>query len=191
MPDSTAPCHADPLTQHPLSYMNGGRGSGKTTRAIDLFRAQDPLLFTPTNRLANEMRARDVKAQTYHSFFRWSCQTDWTAERMGQNYIPYVIIWDEVCTVPRPILETFHDWLEHRSVQVVCCGNEGQPPPIAGEAPHDWLCEHVDYYEEITVDHRAKCPELRALKEATSSSYGATSKGLQTVGRIDSRQLTG
>ena len=31
---------------------------------------------------------------------------------MGQKFIPRVIIWDEVCTVPWPILETFCDWLE-------------------------------------------------------------------------------
>ncbi|MEW8688755.1 MAG: hypothetical protein AB2556_23305 [Candidatus Thiodiazotropha sp.] len=55
------------------------------------------------------MRARGAKAQTYHSFFRWSGQTEWTPERLGQKYIPHVIICDEVCTVPRPILETFLD----------------------------------------------------------------------------------
>ncbi|MEW8688319.1 MAG: hypothetical protein AB2556_21110, partial [Candidatus Thiodiazotropha sp.] len=58
---------------------------------------------------------------------------------MGQKYIPRVIIWDEVCTVPRPILETFLDCLDGRGVQVVCCGDQGQPPPITGEMPHDWL----------------------------------------------------
>ncbi|MEW8689277.1 MAG: hypothetical protein AB2556_25930 [Candidatus Thiodiazotropha sp.] len=54
------------------------------------------------------MQARGAKAQTYHSFFRWSGQTQWTPERMGQ-YIPRMIIWDEVCTVPRPKLETILD----------------------------------------------------------------------------------
>ena len=164
IPDSTAPNHADPLTRHARSYLNGGGGSGKTTRAIELFRARKPLVLTPTHRLAKEMRLRGVEAQTYHSFFRWHGQTEWTPDRMGHKYIPRVIIWDEVCTVPQPILETFLDWLE--GVQVICCGDQGQPPPIAGEAPHEWLREHVDYYEEITDDHRAKCPELRALKKA-------------------------
>ena len=162
--DSTAPDHKDPLTRHARSYLNGGGGSGKTTRVIGLFRARKPLVFTPTHRLAKEMRLRGVEAQTYHSFFRWHGQTEWMPDRMGHKYIPRVIIWDEVCTVPRPILETFLDWLDSRGVQVICCGDQGQPEPIAGEAPHEWLCEHVDYYEEITDDHRAKCPELRALK---------------------------
>ena len=112
------------------------------------------------------MRKRGVDAQTYHSFFRWSGQTEWTPERMGQKYIPRVIIWDEVCTVPRSVLETFLVWLDQRGVQVICCGDQGQPPPIAGEAPHDWLCEHVDYYEEMSVDHRSKCEKLGALKKA-------------------------
>ncbi|GFS12129.1 hypothetical protein ElyMa_006689500 [Elysia marginata] len=166
LPDSTAPNYADRLTRYPLSYLNGGGGSGKTTRAIELYRARGPLVFTPTHRLAKEMRARGVKAQTYHSFFRWSGQTEWTPERMGQKYIPRVIIWDEVCTVPRPILETFLDWLLHRGVQVICCGDQGQPPPIAGEMPHGWLQQQADYYEEVEVDHRAKDSDLKALKKA-------------------------
>ena len=165
-PNSDGPSYGDPLSRHQLSYLNGGGGSGKTTRAIELYRARKPLVLTPTHRLAKAMRKRGVEAQTYHSFFRWSGQNDWTPERMGQKFVPRVIIWDEVCTVPQAILETFLDWLEGRGVQVICCGDQGQPPPIGGEAPHDWLREHADYHEEITVDHRAKCPELRALKRA-------------------------
>ena len=69
-----------------------------------------------------------VQAQTYHSFFRWSGQTDWTPERMGQKFVPRVIIWDEVCTVPCPTLQTFLDWLEGRGVQDICCGNQGSRP---------------------------------------------------------------
>ncbi|MEW8688325.1 MAG: hypothetical protein AB2556_21140, partial [Candidatus Thiodiazotropha sp.] len=37
VPDSTAPGYDDSLTRHQLSYLNGGGGSGKTTRAIKLF----------------------------------------------------------------------------------------------------------------------------------------------------------
>ena len=271
--DSAAPPYADPLTRHALSYLNGGGGSGKTTRAIELFRGRKPLVFTPTHRLAKEMRSRGVDAQTYHSFFRYcgsrraravpedlatiqsrrgvvvaklfeagveeerhtglleegglrvplrittmdgeevlweddgsdifhpynpligeedlcvdpvvfrakgegkalsfpgkqagpQLADEWTPDRLGQKYIPRVIIWDEICTVPRPVLETFLDWLNQRGVQVICCGDQGQPPPIAGESPHDWLRERCDYYEEITVDHRSKCEDLKALKRA-------------------------
>ncbi|MEW8689108.1 MAG: AAA family ATPase [Candidatus Thiodiazotropha sp.] len=116
---STAPRHDGPLSRHRLSYQNGGGGSGKTMRAIELFRQRNPLVFTLTHRLAKEMRTRGVQAQTYHSFFRWSGQTEWTPERMGQKFIPRVIIWDEVCTVLRPTLEAFLDWLEGRGVQVI------------------------------------------------------------------------
>ena len=123
MPDSTAPRFDDPLTRYQLSYLNGGGGSGKTTRAVELFRQRDTLVFTPTHRLAKEMRTRGVKAQTYHIFFRWSGKTEWTPERMGQKFIPRVIIWDQICTMTQPILETFLDCLEHRGVQVVCCGD--------------------------------------------------------------------
>ncbi|MEW8689336.1 MAG: hypothetical protein AB2556_26230 [Candidatus Thiodiazotropha sp.] len=73
VPDSTAPRYDDPLTRHQLSYLNGGGDSGKTTRAIELFRQKKKtLVFTPTHRLAKEMRARGAKAQTYHSLFRSS-----------------------------------------------------------------------------------------------------------------------
>ena len=89
---------------------------------------------------------------------------------MGQKYIPRVIIWDEVCTVPRPILETFLGWLKHRGVQVICCCDQGQPPPIAGEMPRGWLREHClqtnGYYEKVRVDHRAKDLDLKTLKRA-------------------------
>ena len=85
---------------------------------------------------------------------------------MGQKFIPRVIIWDEICTVPRLIIETFLEWLDSRGVQVVCCGDQGQPPPIAGESPHNWLRENANYYEEITVDHRAKDEDLKSLKRS-------------------------
>ena len=56
---------------------------------------------------------------------------DWTPERMGQKFIPRVVIWDEIATVPKHILEPFLDWLvDHMGVQVVCCGDQGQPEPI-------------------------------------------------------------
>ena len=186
-----------------------------------LFCTRNPLVFTPTHRLAKEMRARGVQAQTYHSFFRYSgvkharatkedlvllqskpvylgktlkvfraetnweasedllleidsnvapgldldrdeipaeevafvsreeggllhypgsgklgpqiADTEWSPKKMGQKMVPRVCIWEEVCTVPLPTLEIFLDWLEGRGVQVVCCGDQGQPPPIAGE----------------------------------------------------------
>ena len=87
----------------------------------------------------------------------------------GSEIIPRVIIWDEVCTVPRPVLETFLDWLDQRGVQVICCGDQGQPPPIAGESPHAWLkerCDHRSRCDKITVDHRSRCDKLSALKRA-------------------------
>jgi len=77
-----------------------------------------------------------------------------------------MIIWDEICTVPRPMPKTFLDWLEHRGIQVVCCSDHGQPLPIAGDMPHDCLQQKADYYEEVEIDHRAKDPTLRTLKSS-------------------------
>ena len=80
---------------------------------------------------------------------------------MGRKFISRVIIWDKVCTVPRPTLETF---------QVICCGDQGQPPSIAGEMPHDWLRaiaqQFANYYEEIEVDHRDKDPPSQGPQKA-------------------------
>ena len=79
-------------------------------------------------------------------------QTEWTPEKMGQKCISRVIIRDEVCTVPRSILQTFLVWLDQRGIQVICCGDQGHPPPISSEVLHEWLGEHLDYYEEMSVD---------------------------------------
>ncbi|BFZ24176.1 hypothetical protein BsWGS_27215 [Bradybaena similaris] len=84
---------------------------------------------------------------------------------MGEKYIPRVIVWDEVCTVPQYILETFLEWLDGHGVQVVCCGDPGQPAPIAGGMLHDWLRARADYYEEVEGDYRAKDEEIKALKK--------------------------
>ena len=69
-------------------------------------------------------------AQTYHSFFQWSGQKEWSPEpgKNGMEVHPRVIIWDVVCTVPRPILETFLECVWH----------------------------NADYYEEVEIDYRAK-----------------------------------
>ncbi|MEW8689374.1 MAG: hypothetical protein AB2556_26420 [Candidatus Thiodiazotropha sp.] len=126
LPPSTAPPNDDPLSRHALSYLNGGWAAARPReRSSSSARKKNPCLYPQPYRLVKEMRAKEAKAQTYHSFFRWSGQTEWTQERMGQNYIPRVIIWNEICTVSQPILETFLDWLDCRGVQVVCCGDQG------------------------------------------------------------------
>ncbi|CAG8847367.1 17024_t:CDS:2, partial [Racocetra persica] len=48
--------------------------------------------------------------------------------------------------------------------EVICCGDDAQPPPFFGEMPHNWLKEHADYYKEVLTDYRAKCPKLQKWK---------------------------
>ena len=60
-----------------------------------------------------------------------------------------------------------------------CCGDQGQPPQIAGEMPHNWLCGHAAYFEEVEVDHRAKrkCrPGASRPRPITASSDGAAKR---------------
>ncbi|CAG8687539.1 17281_t:CDS:2, partial [Cetraspora pellucida] len=167
IPESTAPSIHDPITRCGKSYLNGGGGSGKTTRAIRIFKNINMVVFTHTNALAKDFREkRDVKAQTWHSFFRWNGVGEWTPERMGEKKFPRVVIWDEVCTVPKHILEMFINYLLEHKCQVICCGDDAQPPPFFREMPHNWLKEHADYYEEVLTDYHAKCPKLCELKKA-------------------------
>ena len=64
---STAPRQDDHLSRYRLSYLSGVGGSGKTTRAIELFLQGNPLVFTPTHRLAKEMRASRPRLTTASS----------------------------------------------------------------------------------------------------------------------------
>ena len=69
--DSNAPSIHDPITRFQVSYLNGGGDSGKTTRAIRIFKDINIVVFTHTNALAKDFQnERKVKAQTWHSFFR-------------------------------------------------------------------------------------------------------------------------
>ena len=131
-----------------------------------------------------EMQARGVQAQTYHSFFRWSGQTDWTPERMGQKFVPHVIIWDEVCTVPCPTLQTFLDWLEGRVSRTSAVAIRGSPPPITREMPHDWLRGHAAYYEEVEVDHRAKSAQEANPPSARQGPVPRGGKGASWLPRM-------
>jgi len=100
IPDSTAPSHADPLARHALSYLNGGGGSGKTTRAIELFRARRPLVFTPTHRLAKEMRSeasrpRPTTASSDGVDRRTGCRKRWDknssrVSSYGMRSVPFL-----------------------------------------------------------------------------------------------------
>jgi hypothetical protein len=160
---SNAPPVSDPVCRYKTVYLNGCGGSGKTTRAIELFRRSTMIVLTPTHRLAREMIQRGVNACTYHSFFRWKGDK-WTPDRMGDKFIPEIIIWDEICTVSLDVLQTFLEWLLLKNTKVVMCGDHGQPPPCIGASPHEWLKGFVDYYEEITTDYRSIDERLREFK---------------------------
>ncbi|KAF0413852.1 hypothetical protein F8M41_007715 [Gigaspora margarita] len=56
IPDSTALLIFDPITRYRNSYLNGGGGSGKTTRAIKIFKDINMVVFTHTNVLAKDFQ---------------------------------------------------------------------------------------------------------------------------------------
>ncbi len=136
---SSAPSMYDPVARHKTVYLNGCGGSGKTTRVIKLFmnNHSDMIVLTPTHKPAREIKERGVNTCTYHSFFRW-CGDTWTPSRMGEKYIPKIIIWDEMCTVSLEVLQIFLDWLLLKNTAVIMCGDQCQPPPFVGQSPHEW-----------------------------------------------------
>ena len=150
-----------------MTYLSGGRGSGKTKRAIEPFRQRDPLVFTPTHRLVKEMRARGVQAKTYHSFdgvARWSGRL----KEWGRSSFPCDHLGRGLHSGP-PHPGNFSRLARGSGRPGVCGGDHGQPPPIAGKMHHEWLRmvaqQPANYYEEVEVDHRAKDPFLKALKK--------------------------
>ena len=160
---STHPSIHDPIARHRFVYLNGPGGCGKTTRVIEHFRGANLIALTPTHRLANDFREKGIPASTYHGFFRFSGGA-WTPERMGTKIIPDVILWDEICTVPIPILKMFLTWLRTKNTTIICCGDHGQTPPFKSLSPQYRLKFMVDYYETMTTDRRSLDAELTALK---------------------------
>jgi len=114
---SNAPPISDPICRYKTIYLKDCGGSGKTTRAIELFRGRASMIvLTPNNRLAREIKLRNVDACTYHSFFRWKAD-EWTPDRMGEKFIPEIIIWDEICMVSLDVLQMFLEWLLRASTK--------------------------------------------------------------------------
>ncbi|RIB05443.1 hypothetical protein C2G38_2219629 [Gigaspora rosea] len=142
------------------------------------------IIFTYTNALAKNFREkRNIKAQTWHSFFRQNGVGEWISECMEEKKFPQVVIWDEVCTVPKGhaiyhMIFTMDTWSkvvimsiyyisqskldkvitpymdrEHKC-QIVCCGDDTQSLPFFGEMLHNWL-------KEIATQ---KCLELHRIK---------------------------
>ena len=155
---STAPRHDDPLSMHRLSYLSSGGGSGKTTRAIELFLLRNPLVFTPPIAWPKRCGPAASRPRPTTASSAGVARLSGRLKGWGRSSFP---VWSSAT------LETFLDWLEGRGVQ-------GQPPPIAGEMPHDWLRgvaqQPANYYEEVEVDHRAKDPILKALKSESACS---------------------
>lgn len=85
---STTPHHDDLLSRHRLSYLNGGGGRGKTTRAIELFRQRDHLIFSPTHRLAKEMQVRASRPRPIAASSAGEVRQSGHPEGWGRNSFP-------------------------------------------------------------------------------------------------------
>ena len=77
-----------PAVEAPLELSKRRLGQRQNHSSDRALHSEESSCLHPTHRPAKEMRARDVQAQTYHRFFRWSDQTEWTPERMGQCPVP-------------------------------------------------------------------------------------------------------
>src|SRR6266496_6259197 len=113
------------------------------------------VVFTHTNALAKDFQNdRKVKAQTWHSFFRWNGVGEWTPERMGEKIFLRVVIWDEVCTVPRHILKMFINYLLEQKCQIICCGDLlhfSLPIPSSVFPAEEVLKENVSFLKLTTL----------------------------------------
>ncbi|CAG8718664.1 17759_t:CDS:2 [Cetraspora pellucida] len=71
--ESTAPSIHNLITRCRKSYLNKEGGLEKTMHAIRIFKNINMVVFTYTNALAKDFEEKhNVKAQTWHSFFRWN-----------------------------------------------------------------------------------------------------------------------
>ena len=91
----------------------------------------------------------------------WDVDLNCLTQRVLKQFEGAQRIWDEVCTVRQPVLERFLVWLDQKGIRVICCGEQGQPPPIAGD---DWLCENADYYDEVIINHRCISRRTRSSR---------------------------
>ena len=172
--NSTAPRYDDPLSRHRLSYLNGGGGSGKTTRAIELFRQRNPLVLTPTHRLAKCGLGASRPDLSQLLPLEWpdriDARNDGAEVRPSGDHLGRGMHGTPPSSGNLPRLARGSRRPGH------LLWRQGAATPIAGEMPHDWLREHANYYEEVVPDHRAKDPLLKALKKESACSLMSSAK---------------
>ncbi|CAG8851063.1 3479_t:CDS:2, partial [Gigaspora margarita] len=81
IPDSIVPTIHDPITRCQKLYLNGGGGSGKTTRAIRIFKDINMIIFTYTNALAKDFQEK------YNNGVG-----EWTPKHMREEKFSQVVI---------------------------------------------------------------------------------------------------
>ncbi|RHZ64216.1 hypothetical protein Glove_326g95 [Diversispora epigaea] len=72
----------------------------------------------------------------------------------------------------------FINYLLERKCQVICCGDNAQPPPFFEEIPHEWLKKHANYYEEKYLE-KEWTPSDRILSAHRLSQRIASQKCLE------------
>uniref|UniRef100_U9SQV8 Uncharacterized protein n=1 Tax=Rhizophagus irregularis (strain DAOM 181602 / DAOM 197198 / MUCL 43194) TaxID=747089 RepID=U9SQV8_RHIID len=87
-PSKVVTKESEPLKEEKIREIQLGQWRDKDINMV---------VFTHTNALAKDFQNdRKVKAQTWHSFFRWNGVGEWTPERMEEKKFPRVVIWDEL-----------------------------------------------------------------------------------------------
>ena len=133
---STAPRHDDPLSRHRLSYLNGGGGSGKTTRAIELFRTRNPLVHPdPSSGERDAGQGRPGPDLSQLLPLEWpdglDAQKDGTEIHSPCDHLGRGLHSGPPRSGNLPRLARGSGRPGH------LLWRPGAPPPIAGEMPHD------------------------------------------------------
>ena len=171
-----APLSEDELYQHPLSFLDGQGGTGKTHRALRAFPGRRVVVLGKDNEHLVDLRASEKNPHgypcyTYHEYFHLGCGSPsaWTPAMMGRTR-PDVLVWDEIGCVPVVFLAAALSWLRVVSAVVVLCGDPlGQlqafDDPGSGKKVMELLAERQAYVVLLETDWRAKdCAALQSLK---------------------------
>ncbi|MES2122510.1 MAG: exodeoxyribonuclease V subunit alpha [Chlamydiota bacterium] len=187
--------------EHPLSFLTGGPGTGKTFTAAQIvktFLAQTPqmrvLLTAPTGKAVAQLQAGmrslisdavHIQAGTLHSLLGISSRQ--SSEEAQIPLVADLIIVDECSMVD---LYVFSKLLEKvaSGTRLVLIGDRNQLPPVeAGSVFADVIASQVFPCTELTQVLRSDCQEI--LSFAHLIKEGKAEEAIQTAAGADLKRV--